>query len=163
MRPTRFTKEMVDEYLRKGYWDSTVISDYWDQNAVLYPNEEAIVDENVRLTWSQAKQQIDRIALGLLELGIKRDEKIAVQLPNCAELYTFRLACEKAGIVAVTLLPNFRHTEVLSILNYTEPVGIVIPLAFRTFNYFEMIQEIRRDLPSLKYIFVIGDDNPEGA
>jgi non-ribosomal peptide synthetase component E (peptide arylation enzyme) len=163
MRPTRFTKEMVDEYLRKGYWDSTVISDYWDQNAILYPDKEAIVDVNVRLTWLQAKQQIDRIALGLLELGIKRDEKIAVQLPNCAELYTFRLACEKAGIVAVTLLPNFRHTEVLSILNYTEPVGIVIPLEFRKFDYFEMIQEIRGDLPSLKYIFVIGDDKPGRA
>jgi non-ribosomal peptide synthetase component E (peptide arylation enzyme) len=56
MKPTRFTEEMVDEYVRKGYWDSTLISDYWDQNAVLYPNEEAIVDENVRLTWSQGGQ-----------------------------------------------------------------------------------------------------------
>ena len=163
MKPSRFTEQMIAEYVRMGYWDSTLISDYWDQNAILYPNEEAIVDENVRVTWLQAKQQIDRIALGLLELGIKRDEKIAIQLPNCAELYTFRLACEKAGIVAATLLPNFRHAEVLSILKYTESVGIVIPLEFRKFNYFEMIQEIRTDLPSLKYIFVVGDDNLEGA
>jgi non-ribosomal peptide synthetase component E (peptide arylation enzyme) len=163
MKPSRFTEQMITEYVRMGYWDPSLISDYWDRNAFLYPNEEAIVDENIRLTWLQAKQQIDRIALGLLELGIERDEKIAIQLPNCAELFTFRLACEKAGIVAVTLLPNFRHAEVLSILKYTEPVGIVIPLEFRRFNYTEMIQEIRRDLPSLKYVFVIGDDKPGGA
>jgi non-ribosomal peptide synthetase component E (peptide arylation enzyme) len=164
MKPTRFTEEMVDEYVRKGYWDSTLISDYWDQNAALYPNEEAIVDENVRLTWPQAKQQIDRIALGLLELGIKKNEKIAVQLYNCVEHFTFRLACEKAGIIAVTLLPTFRHTEVSTILKHTKPVGIVIPVEFRNFNYFRMIQEIRNDLPSLKFTFVIGgDDVPEGT
>jgi non-ribosomal peptide synthetase component E (peptide arylation enzyme) len=163
MKPSRFTEQMIAEYVRMGYWDPSLISDYWDRNAVLYPNEEALVDENVRLTWSQAKQQIDRIALGLLELGIKRDERIAVQLPNCAELFTFRLACEKAGMVAVTLLPNFRHAEVLSILKYTEPVGIVLPLEFRKFSHFEMIQKIRRGVPSLKYIFVTGDDHPAGA
>jgi non-ribosomal peptide synthetase component E (peptide arylation enzyme) len=163
MKPTRFTEEMVDEYVRKGYWDSTLISDYWDQNAVLYPNEEAIVDENVRLTWSQAKQQIDRIALGLLELGIKKNEKIAVQLYNCVEHFTFRLACEKAGIIAVTLLPTFRHLEVSAILKHTTPVGIVIPVEFRNLNYFRIIQEIHNNLPSLKFIFVIGDDVPEGA
>ncbi len=163
MKPSRFTEQMIAEYVGMGYWDPSLISDYWDRNAVLYPNEEAIVDENARLTWSQAKQQIDRIALSLLELGIKRDDRIAVQLPNCVELFTFRLACEKAGIVAVTLLPNFRHAEVLSILKYTEPVGIVIPLEFRKFYHFEMIQEIRGDLPSLEYIFLIGDDTPAGT
>jgi cyclohexanecarboxylate-CoA ligase len=163
MKPSRFTEQMIAEYVRIGYWDPSLVSDYWDQNAALYPDEEAIVDENIRLTWSQAKQQIDRIALGLLEFGIKRDERVAVQLPNCVELFTFRLACEKAGIVAVTLLPNFRHAEVLSILKYTEPVGIVIPLEFRKFSHLEMIQEIRGDLPSLKYIFLIGDDNPAGT
>ncbi len=163
MKPSRFTEQMIAEYVRTGYWDPSLISDYWDQNAVLYPNEEAIVDENVRLTWLQTKQQMDRIALGLLELGMKKDEKIAIQLPNCAELFTFRLACEKAGIVTVTLLPHFRHAEVLSILKYTEPVGIVIPPEFRKFNYLDMIQEIRREVPSLKYVFVIGDDAPRGA
>ena len=161
MKPIRFTKEMVDEYVRKGYWDSTLISDYWDQNAVLYPNKEAIVDGNIRLTWLQAKQHIDRIALGLLKLGIKKDEKIAVQTYNCAEHFTFRLACEKAGIIAVTLLPNFRQIEVLKILEHTKPVGIVIPLEFRSFDYFKMIQEIQKDLPSLKFIFIIGDNAPE--
>jgi non-ribosomal peptide synthetase component E (peptide arylation enzyme) len=163
MRPTRFTEEMVDEFVRKGYWDSTLISDYWDQNAVLYPDEEAIVDENVRLTWSQAKQQIDRIALGLLELGVKKNEKIAVQLYNCVEHITFRLACEEAGIIAITLLPTFRHLEVSTILKHTKPVGIVIPLEFRNFNYLRMIREIQNDLPPLKFIFVIRDDVPEGS
>jgi non-ribosomal peptide synthetase component E (peptide arylation enzyme) len=163
MKPIRFTQGMIDDYVSAGHWDSSLISDSWDQNAVLYPDSEAIVEENSRLTWAEAKKQIDRIAAVLIYLGIKRDERIAIQLYNCAELFTFRLACEKAGIVAVTLLPNFRQAEVRAILNHTEAVGIVIPFEFRGFNYFSMIQEIKSDTPSLRHIFVIGNDVPEGA
>lgn len=163
MKPSRFTQQMIDEYVKKGYWDFSLISDFWDRNAALYPDEQAISDEGARLTWLQAKEQIDRIALGFLELGIQRDERIAVQLPNCAELFTVRLACEKAGIIAVTMLPAFRHAEVAAILRHTEAVALVIPREFRKFDYFKMIQEIRPDIPSLKYVFVTGDDVPEGA
>ena len=88
------------------------------------------MEEDARLTWLQTKQQIDRIALGLLELGLKRDERIAVQLYNCAELFTFRLACEKAGIIAVTMLPNLRHAEVSAILRHTEAVGLLSRWSF---------------------------------
>ena len=163
MQPTRFTKQMIDKYVKMGYWDSSLISDYWDRNALLYPHEEAICEEDTRLTWSQAKKQIDRIALGLLELGIEKYERVAVQLYNCSELFTVRLACEKAGIIAVTMLPTFRHAEVTAILRHTEAVGIVIPRKFRKFDYFKMIQELRPNIPSLKYVFVIGDDIPEGT
>jgi len=162
-RPIRFTQEMIDEYVTLGYWDSSLISDSWERNAALYPDEEAIVEEGTKVTWSQVKKQIDRLALGLLELGIKRDERVALQLYNCVELFLVRLACEKAGIVAVTMLPTFRHTEVTAILRHTEAVGIVFPWEFRKFDYFKMIQEIGSATPSLKYVFVIGDEVPEGA
>jgi non-ribosomal peptide synthetase component E (peptide arylation enzyme) len=160
---TRFPEQIIDEYVGKGHWDSTIISESWDENAVLYPDDEAIIEEHRRIPWSQAKLQVDRLALGLLELGIKRGERVAVQLYNCVELLTVRLACEKAGIIAVTLLPNFRHAEVAAILKHTEAVGVVIPKEFRGFDYFGMIQELRPEIPFLKYIFVIGDDVPEGA
>ena len=163
MRHDRFTTDTINEYVRMGYWDNSLISDFWDQNALSHPNALAIVEEGSRLTWAEAKKQIDSIAAYLFELGIKRDERVAIQLYNCAELFTFRLACEKAGIVAVTLLPNFRQAEVSAILNHTEAVGMVIPFEFRGFNYFSMIQEIKSDTPPLRHIFVIGNDVPEGA
>jgi non-ribosomal peptide synthetase component E (peptide arylation enzyme) len=162
-QPTRFPERIIDEYVGKGYWDSSIISESWDENAVLYPDEEAIVEEHRRISWSGAKLQVDRLALGLLELGIKRGERVAVQLYNCVELFTVRLACEKAGIIVVTLLPNFRHAEVAAILRHTEAVGIVIPREFRRFDYLTLIRDLLPETPSLKYVFVTGDDVPEGA
>jgi non-ribosomal peptide synthetase component E (peptide arylation enzyme) len=163
MKPIRFTEQMISDYVRMGYWDYSIVSDFWDRNAVLYPDKEAIVEEEKRLTWSKAKKEIDRIAIGLLKLGIRRDDRVAVQLYNCSELFTFRLACEKAGIITVTMLPNLRYAEVSAILKQTDAVGIAIPLEFRRFNYFEMIQKLKADIPRLRHIFVVGEKVPEGA
>jgi non-ribosomal peptide synthetase component E (peptide arylation enzyme) len=90
-KATRYTPEMIEEYTRKGYWQPTTLSELWDRNARDYPDKEAIVDSRTRLTWSQSKQWIDRLALSLLELGFKKDDMLCVQLPNSVELCLLRV------------------------------------------------------------------------
>jgi non-ribosomal peptide synthetase component E (peptide arylation enzyme) len=160
---TLATPEMVAEYKKKGYWTQETIADLWDRNARDHPDKEALVDSKTRLTWSQAKQRIDRLALGFLELGLKRDEVIAVQLPNSVELCLIRLACEKAGLLYLQLSPTLRHKEVEHILKHAEVSGMVVRREFRGFDYFEMIAEIRPNLPLLRHVFIAGDGVPEGA
>ena len=54
---------MIVEYTEKGYWTSVTFADLWDQRALDCPNKETLVDSRARLTWSQAKQWTDRLAL----------------------------------------------------------------------------------------------------
>lgn len=163
VKPSRHTPQLIEEYVTRGYWHPEAITDFWDRNAALYPDKEAIVDSRARLTWRQAKQQIDRVALGLIEMGFHRDEVIAFQLYNCVEVFTLRLACQKAGIIPATMMPTFRHAEVEAILRRTKARGMVIPREYRKFDFFQMVQEVRPRLPDLKHIFVIGDDAPAGT
>jgi non-ribosomal peptide synthetase component E (peptide arylation enzyme) len=160
---SRYTKEMVDQYVRDGYWTRELTVDFWDRNAALYPDEEALVDSRNRLTWLQAKQRIDKLALSLLDLGFKKDEVLLAQLYNSVELNLIRLACEKAGILLAILPYTFRHAELESVLKQVEAKGAFIPYEFRGFNYFEMFEEIRPRVQALKYIFVIGDGVPDTA
>ena len=160
---SRYTKEMVDQYVRAGYWTGDLTVDFWDRNAALYPDEEALVDSHNRLTWLQAKQRIDRLALGILDLGFKRDDVLLIQLYNSMELNLIRLACEKAGILLAIVPYTFRHTELESVLKQVEAKGAFIPYEFRGFNYFEMFEEIRPRVPALKYLFVIGSKVPDAA
>jgi len=162
-KPVRWTQEMIDEYVEKGYWEETTLYDLWNRNARNYPDREAIVDSNVRLTWAEAKKWIDRIALGFLELGLKRDEVIAIQVPNSVEQTLLRVACEKAGLLYLPVLRNLRHIEMEHILRFSEAVGVAIPWEFREFDYYQMIQELRPKLPGLQHVFVIGDKVPEGT
>ena len=93
-KPTRFNQEMIDDYLARGYWDRVCIADILEQNARNYPDKEAIVDSEKRLTWSQLNGWVDRVALGLLELGIKHDQAIVAQIPNSTTAVIYLLACQ---------------------------------------------------------------------
>jgi non-ribosomal peptide synthetase component E (peptide arylation enzyme) len=154
---------MYEEYGRKGYWGPETPSDIWIRNAKEHPDKEALVDSKNRLTWQEANRWIDRLALCFLELGIKRDELIVVQLPNSVELCLLRVACERAGILCLPLWRTWRHREMAYALERVEAAAVVIPWQFREFDHFEMIQEIRPGLPKLRHVFVAGDEVPEGA
>ena len=143
MKATRYTQEMIQEYLQKGYWEADTFPEIWDRNAAQHPDEEAIIDSRTRLTWSQAKQQIDRIALGLMNLGIGRDEVLVTELFNCVELMLIYIACQKAGIINLNVIRTMRHRELEHVLKFTEASSAVIPWRFRDFDYWDMIQNIR--------------------
>ncbi len=162
-KPVRFTPEMFARYRSLGYWTDERLCEQWDRCADLWPDREAISDSRVRLTWAQAKQWIDRMALGLLELGLKKDDMLAIQLPNCVELTLLRVATEKVSILCLPVLRTFRHKEMEYILQRTGATALVIPHQYRGFDYFQMVQEIRPNLPDLKHVITAWDDVPPGT
>ncbi len=159
--PTRYTGEIYEAYTRAGYWTELTLADCWDNSAARYPDREAIVDSRTRLTWAQAKRWIDRMALGFLELGLKKDDLVVLQLPNSVELTLLRVACEKAGLLSLPVLRTFRHAEMEHILTYSEAAAIVILIEFRGFNFEQMIANLRPRLPRLKHVIFAGKDVPE--
>lgn len=156
-------EKRIQEYIDKGFWTRELTVDFWDRNAEEVPDEEAIVDSQERLTWSQAKQKIDRIAMGLVEHGFAKGDVMLVQLYNSVDLVLIRLACEKAGILLAIVAPTFRHAELEFVLNKVKAKGVFIPLEFRGFDYFAMFEELRPRVPTLRHIIAKGEKIPEGA
>jgi non-ribosomal peptide synthetase component E (peptide arylation enzyme) len=163
MIPARFTPERIAEYTRKGYWRPITFSHYWDRNALMFPDKEALVDSTTRLTWAEAKRAIDRIALGLVELGIERNEVALVQLPMSAENLLLRTALEKAGIIHLPVVRSYRHQEMEHFAQRIDAMALFIPWKLRGFDHFHMAQELRPNLPKLRHIIVAGNDVPQGA
>ncbi len=162
-KATRYMPELIDEYVKQGCWDGTTLSDLWERNARLYPDTEAIVDARNRLTWSEANEWIDKLALGLMERGLVKDDVIASQLPNCIELWLMRVACERAGIMFLPAMPNLRRNEMEFMLKKSGAKAIVIQWESRKINYFDTVQEMRPSLPQLEHIFVVGERVPPGT
>ena len=162
VRPSIYTQEEMDQFIAHGYWDRANSLDIWERNAEKYPDDEAVVDSKSRSTWSEVKRRSDRIAISFLELGIQKDQILLMQLPNCAELPVLRLACEKAGVIPLLAGRMLRSVEIKSLIGQSLAVGAIIPWKFRNFDYLNMIEEIQADLPSLKYIFIVGDEVPNG-
>jgi len=162
-RANFYKKEIPEEYMEKGYWKLPSLSEMWDRNARDYPDKEAIVDSRTRLTWGEAKKWIDRMAIHFVELGLKKDDVLVLQLPNFVEFCLLRVALQKAGVFYLPAMRTLRHEEMKYMLSHMKACGIVIPWKFRDFDYFQMIKELQPGLPSLEHIFVIGDEVPEGT
>ena len=162
-KATRYTQDMVDEYISKGYWTGETTAELWDRNAETIGSEEALVDSRRRLTWLQIKEKSDAMAVNLLDMGFQRDELIFLLVPNCVESYIVRLACEKAGILCLTALTGIREREIEYILKSYGVKGIVVQAQFRGFDYGRAIHAMMSGLPDLKYIFSMGDDIPQNS
>lgn len=165
MKPVRYDEGEVERYVKGGYWENTILPDYWEWNARRWPDKEALVDSRgVRLTGKEAVQRFNRIALALVrELKLNKDDRLMIQLPNIVEQALVRLAAEKAGVLSIPEMYTFRESEIEWIGGQTGAVGIVIQKKFRKFDYYDMVQWLQSRLPQLKHIIIAGDEVPEGC
>src|SRR3970040_962620 len=162
-RPARLTEKMISDYLRRGVWQPFTLSDHWERNAKRNPNGVAVSDGARALSWQEAKLWTDRLALALIQLGLKRDDRLAIQLPNSVELPLIRVPCEKAGRLSLPLPRTLRQAEMGQCLGFTQAAAVVLPWIFRDFDYFGMMGELRERLPHLRHILIAGDKAPAGG
>lgn len=161
--PLRLTQEMIDEYIAQGYWNRESIADTLKRNAATFPDDEAVVDSETRLTWSELNRVTSAVAVGLLERGMERDQAMVIQLPSSVPSLILLLACHKAGILCCHSPMTFRRNELKHILKTLNATAVVTPLRYRDTNYCTMVREISSDLPRLNLFFVTGDEVPQGA
>ncbi|MDP2936664.1 MAG: AMP-binding protein [Dehalococcoidia bacterium] len=160
---TRYTPEIIEEFTRKGYWSDKIIPDRLDERARLTPDKEAVVDSYRRVTYAQMARMVDRMALGFLELGIRKGERVTIQFPNRVEGLCLFYALGKIGAIVCPVVPYYRGAEVGYILESSESVAYIAPREFGGFDYAQMIEELRPRLPKFKHLIVAGGPVPAGA
>ena len=163
MKPIRYTKEMVDEFLNDGYWTQELFYDFWERNAREYGDQEALVDSKYRVTWAEAKKLVDAIAYTWVQMGIPKSSRIIIQSPNSVYGFLARIAAERAGLISLTVYPYLRERELTYMVEKTQASAVVILHEYRNFNYLEMYRELQKQFPSLEKIFLFDDEVPEGA
>jgi len=82
------------------------VSELFLINVRRYPWKTAVVFRDKRYTYQQLNQRINRIANGLLSLGVRAGDKVAFLFPNSSEIVELYYAIQKIGAIAVPL--NFR-------------------------------------------------------
>lgn len=158
----RWPNEFVAEYRKKGYWEETPLAEVIEQSISVFPEKEALVYENERITFREIGLKVNRLALHFLELGMRPRDRLVFQLPNIPELaYTF-LGLVKIGVIPITALPPHRETEISFFLEQSEAVGYAIPSEYRRFNYVDMAKNLKHDNKNLKHILVAGEQVGDG-
>ena len=162
-KPTRITQGMIDEYTKRGYWDTRSIADILKKNAERFPEKEALVDSKRRLTWAELDRVTDAVAEGLLDRGMKRDEAIVAQLPLTGVSPILLLAGHKAGIITCFAPLTFRRKEMQHLVETLHATAILTPLSLRETDYHAIAREIAGEVPHLRLLLVLGDAPPPGS
>jgi non-ribosomal peptide synthetase component E (peptide arylation enzyme) len=163
VKPIRYQEKMINEFLKDGYWTQELFYDFWDRNARELGDREALVDSKYRITWAEAKKLVDAMAASWVEMGIPKDARVIIQSPNSVYGFLSRIACERAGLISLTVYPYLRQRELEYMLEKTEAAAVVILKEYRDFDYLEMYRGLQQRFPHLKYFFLFDDEVPAGA
>jgi long-chain acyl-CoA synthetase len=121
--------------------ESLVLGRLLTRNARYRPHHLALVVDEIRLSWAELDAQVNRWANALMGLGVRRGDRVATLLRNCAELVWTYLACFKLGAAAVPLSPLLLADGLRSLLLDALPRVVVSSADFS-----HVLQQVSADV-----------------
>jgi len=157
---TPYKKKDADKYNRLRWWPGIPLGDFLDKAADIYPDKEALVDGEKRLTYAQLKNHSDKLAIGFIDLGIKPLDRILVQLPNWAEfIYTY-FALQKIGAIPILLLAKHRQNEIRHLQQMTEASSWVVAQRYHKVDYLPIIDDVLQKNNHIENVILVRASHP---
>ncbi|MFI0446394.1 AMP-binding protein [Actinomadura sp. 6N118] len=137
----------------------TIGADF-DRTVAAFGDRDALVDRPTRRRWTYAQlsTEVDTIALGLEQLGVRKGDRVGIWAPNCAEWVFVQYATAKIGAILVNINPAYRVHELEYVLNQAGIRTLVAAPSFKTSDYAAMIDEVRPTCPGLRDVLLLGSD-----
>jgi fatty-acyl-CoA synthase len=141
------------------------IAENFTRAVTAYPNRPAVIDRGGpqprRYTYRELAAEVDAVALGLLDRGIAKGDRVGIWAPNCAEWIFVQYAAAAIGAILVNINPAYRTHELGYVLNQAGIRLLVSAPAFKTSDYRGMVGQVRPSCPNLAEVIFLGD--PEWA
>ena len=126
--------EMIEKTLGKMLDD--LAANYPDSVAIKYTTRE------YQKTWSELNERCNAVAKGLLSLGIKRDDKVAIWATNLPEWYEILFASAKIGAILVTVNTNYKEFELEYLLKQSDTKMLVMIDGVKNNSYVDTIDKL---------------------
>ena len=132
-----------------------------ERTAQRFGDREALVSrhQGLRYTYAEFDAEVDRVARGLLALGLEKGERVGIWAPNCAEWALVQYATAKLGVVLVNINPAYRTSELRYALKQSGCRVLVAAESFKTSDYRAMVEEVRPDAAGLERVLFTGTDD----
>ena len=128
---------------------SNTLGQLLDQAIAQAPDNEAIVyvDRDFRLTYREFGEVVDRLARGLMALGVAKGEKVAIWATNIPYWVALQFATARIGAVLLTVNTNYRIAELGYLLKQSDAENIFIIDGYQDIDYVQTLYEL---VPELK-------------
>ncbi|WP_439588038.1 AMP-binding protein [Hydrogenophaga sp.] len=134
------------------------IGNFFDGVVAKQPDRQALVSrhEGLTLTYQALQTESNRLASGLLDLGLAPGDRVGIWSHNNVAWVLMQLATAKIGLILVNINPAYRTSELEYALNKVDCKVLVTMARFKTSDYLGMLRELgTARLPKLQQIFWI--------
>src|SRR5436305_2422936 len=123
-----------------------------DRTARAHGERDALVDVATgrRWTYAQFVADVDTVALGLIDLGVEKGDRVGLWAPNCAEWTLVQFATAKIGAILVNINPAYRSHELTYALNQSGCRLLISATEFKSSSYVDMVDSARAELTVLE-------------
>lgn len=150
-----YREKDVTLYRTHRWWADLTLGDVLDRAADIQPDKEAFVDRQTRLTYGEAREQANRLALGLMDLGIQPAERVLLQLPNWNEFVFAYFALQKIGAIPVLLIDRYRPFEIDRLVHITGATAWIVAARYEKTDFRPIVDDVRAQHPQLKHVIMV--------
>jgi acetoacetyl-CoA synthetase len=127
-----------------------------DDLAVVFHREDGISEQ---LTFGELRTQVAAARAGLVELGVRRGDRVVALAPNCPQTLVAFLAAASLGATWSSCSPDFGFRAISDRFTQVEPTVLVAVDGYvyggRRFDVRPTVQRLREDLPGLRATVLI--------
>lgn len=152
-----FAPDLARRYVDENWWRNDTLPRWLERHADERPEAPAIRMGDFSLTYAALADQVDRLARGLWDLGLRPGDVIAIQLPNLPAYIISYLAIARIGAVMSTIHMPYREAEIESFINHGRARAIICLAAAKDWKPAETVMSLRSRLPTLKHVIAVGE------
>ncbi|MFC4146122.1 (2,3-dihydroxybenzoyl)adenylate synthase [Micromonospora mangrovi] len=165
--PERTTAGMVPwpddfaaRYTERGYWEGRPVHAYLRDAVAADPAAVCLVDRELRLSFQDFWSRAEGVAARLYDLGLRPDDRVILQLPNCWQFLVAAVGCLRLGVVPVLSLLGHRKQEVTAVAAHAEASAIITVGVVKDFDHEALAHEVAATSPTLRHVIVLDGRNP---
>ena len=134
---------------RKNPTSDERLGDLLDKCIREHPDNDAIVyvDRDLRYSWKEWGEEVDRVAKGLMAMGVKKGEKVAVWATNVPDWVTLMFATARIGAILLTINTNYQAAELDYVLKQSDMENLFLINGVRDTDYVDTVYKL---IPELK-------------
>ena len=132
-----------------------LVGDIPGRNAGLYADKTAIIQGNIRVTFAQFDERVNRLANAILGLGSMKGDRIAILDHNCYQYIELYFALAKIGMPIVPLNYRYNPKEILYVI-----IDSGAKMIFFGKEYLSTIDIVKKEITSVKHFICIDDSLP---
>ncbi len=160
---TPFPPGFAARYRARGYWEDRPLISHFLPLFSDYASRLAVTDGEGCYRYAELGAASERVALNLLDLGVRPGDRLVVQLANTRLFASFYFALQRIGAIPIMALPSHRFRELRQFVALSGAVAAAAPASARDADFAELHRRVRAEQPQLRLSILQGGPSGPGA